>query len=64
MTFVDQRRQRRVPCDLPVAVHGRAVRMSGRAADISRSGVRITIPLDQLAPAPAEDAEAGEGGAT
>ncbi|MDJ0974945.1 MAG: PilZ domain-containing protein [Planctomycetota bacterium] len=51
----EKREALRVPCDFPVRVYGQLRELSGRMLDISRTGMRIELPLSRLMMQPSLD---------
>ncbi len=48
MTFIEQRRAHRLPCEYPVRIYGEGADMDAQLHDVSRTGARICIPLVAL----------------
>lgn len=48
MPYLNQRRAHRIPCELPTRIYGSLTDLDAQVLDLSRTGLRIRLPLDAL----------------
>ncbi|MDJ0976608.1 MAG: PilZ domain-containing protein [Planctomycetota bacterium] len=46
--FMEQRRAHRIPCELPIRIYGPGADIDAQIHDVSRTGLRIRVPLAAL----------------
>jgi len=55
MPFLEQRRAARMACALPARLYGRGSDLDGTVEDVSRIGIRLSLPLASLCEGPGVD---------